>query len=332
MLDLFAFQVFILSKLLSYLKFSLTLSAKATDGGTEIPCNLWFFNLCIQLGDISIGGWIFNLPKSVRPPGPPPEITFPPSLSISVSISGTLPRWPSITIGPDNLPTFEPKPTDGPDDGCNTASAEICLSSTSFGVDTATFTTTSSVLSTCATIFGCDVRDSASLSATTSTASSSDYPYSCTPGCKACVAGRGLITATAAPLPPTTITNQAEHLVSHARNLTLAERDIPNRALADGPGDFYDDFRKATGTITVSEDTTGFKNTVGIPSSRFKYFDNSEFNILVQNLHGCTSVVVVSRLGKLLVLLPFLKELNTDTYLCRCICQPPLGSILRPKY
>jgi hypothetical protein len=107
-----------------------------------------------------------------------PGITFPPSLSISVSISGTLPPWPSVTIGPDNLPTYEPKPTDGPDDGCKTESAEVCLTSTSFGVDTATVTTTSSVLSTCATIFGCDVTDSASSTATTSTASSSDYPYS----------------------------------------------------------------------------------------------------------------------------------------------------------
>jgi hypothetical protein len=111
----------------SCLKFSLTLSAKATDGGPEIPCNLWFFGLGIQFGDISIGGWEFNLPTGVRPPGPPPGITFPPLLSISVSISGTLPPWPSVTIGPDNLPTYEPKPTDGPDYGCKTESAEVCL-------------------------------------------------------------------------------------------------------------------------------------------------------------------------------------------------------------
>jgi hypothetical protein len=283
----------------SCLKFSLTLSAKATDGGTEIPCNLWFFDLCIRFGDISIGGWEFNLPTGVRPPGPPPGITFPPSLSISVSISGTLPPWPSVTIGPDNLPTYEPKPTDGPDDGCKTESAEVCLTSTSFGVDTATVTTTSSVLSTCATIFGCDVTDSASSTATTSTASSSDYPYSCTLGCTACVAKRGLTTATAAPPLPTTDTKKAKDLFSYSRNLTLAERDIPSEANADGIAEFYSEVAGASDTTVVSEDNVG---QTEISSSRFKYFDNSELNILVEGLRGCTSVVVVSRLGKLLVL------------------------------
>lgn len=243
------------------------------------------------------------MPTGVHPPGPPPAITFPPSLSITISVSGILPPWPSITIGTDSLPTYQPKPSDGPDDGCKTETAEVCLTSTSFGVDTASVTTTSSVLSTCATIFGCDVTDSASATATTSTASSSDYLYSCTLGCTACVAKRGLTTATAAPPLPTT-TKKAKNLFSYARNLTLTERDIPSEANAENIAEFYEDVAGTNtnpnpDTIVVSEDNVGL---LEISSSRFQYFASSELNILVKGLRGCTSVVVVSRLGKLSVL------------------------------
>ncbi|OBT55283.1 hypothetical protein VE04_04399 [Pseudogymnoascus sp. 24MN13] len=267
---------------------------KATDGGTVIPCNLWFFNICIRFGKIDIGGWLFNLPEGIRPPGPPPGITFPPSLSISIGISGTLPPWPAITIGPDKLPTYEPKPSDGPDDGCKTESAEICLTSTSFEVDTATVTTASSVISTCVTVFGCDVTDSATSTAATSTASSSEYPYSCTPGCEACVAKRQVATATAAPSLPTTDTKKAKSLFSYAQNLTLAERDIPNRADADVISEYYDMINSVPGRVLITEDNMG---QLGISSSRFEYFDNSEHTIYLRSLRGCTSVIVVSRLG-----------------------------------
>jgi hypothetical protein len=42
---------------------------KATDGGTVIPCSLWFFNICIRWDDINILGWEFNLPPGTYPPG-----------------------------------------------------------------------------------------------------------------------------------------------------------------------------------------------------------------------------------------------------------------------
>ena len=109
----------------------------------------------------------------------------------------------------------------------------------------------------------------------------------------------GLTTATAAPPLPTTDTKKAKDLFSYARNLTLAERDIPSEANADGIAEFYSEVAGASDTTVVSEDNMG---QTEISSSQFKYFDNSELNILVEGLRGCTSVVVVSRLGKLLVL------------------------------
>lgn len=100
--------------------------------------------------------------------GPPPAITFPPALSISVSISGTLPEWPKFTIGPDRLPTFQSEPED-----CKTESAEICLTHTSIS------STITSVTSTCATVYGCDVEDSASSSTTIASCSGSSACPTC---------------------------------------------------------------------------------------------------------------------------------------------------------
>lgn len=34
---------------------------KATDGGSVIPCNLWFFSICIHWKDFLIGGWEIDL-------------------------------------------------------------------------------------------------------------------------------------------------------------------------------------------------------------------------------------------------------------------------------
>jgi hypothetical protein len=131
------------------------------------------------------------------------------------------------------------------------------LTSILFGVDTATITTTSSVLLICATIFGCDVIDSASLTATTLTALSSDYLYSCTLGYTACVAKRGLTTAIAAPPLSTTDIKKAKDLFSYARNLTLAERDILSKANVDDIAEFYSEVAGASDTTVVSEDNVG---------------------------------------------------------------------------
>ncbi|PSK34076.1 hypothetical protein B9Z65_8402 [Elsinoe australis] len=149
-------------------------SPQGTVNGSIIPCNLWFFNLCISWIDINIQGWAFNLPTGIRPPGPPPPITFPPSLSITVSISGTLPPWPAITIDSNRVPSFESEPSP-----CETESAELCFTSTSFDVNSATVTTSSQVLSTCATVFGCNVQDSATSTTTTATCSATGAGCAC---------------------------------------------------------------------------------------------------------------------------------------------------------
>jgi len=95
----------------------------------------------------------------------------------------------------------------------------------------------------------------------------------------------GLTTATAAPPLPTTDTKKAKDLFSYARNLTLAERDIPSEANADGIAEFYSEVAGASDTTVVSEDNMG---QTEISSSQFKYFDNSELNILgwrLERLH-----------------------------------------------
>jgi hypothetical protein len=113
------------------------------------------------------------------------------------------------------------------------------------------------VLSTCATIFGYNVIDSASSTATTSIASSSDYLYSYTLGYTAYVAKRGLTTAIAAPPLLTTDTKKGKDLFSYARNLTLAKRNIPSKANADNITEFYSEVAGASDTTMVSEDNMG---------------------------------------------------------------------------
>lgn len=87
---------------------------------------------------------------------------------------------------------------------------------------------------------------------------------------------------------------------SHARNLSLDKRDIPLLMDYDGASDLYSGVQGSS-PVQVPLDQEGIGGSgieVGIPSSRFRYFDKSEFNVVVRGLRGCTSVVVVSRLGK----------------------------------
>lgn len=66
--------------------------------------------------------------------------------------------------------TAGPKPTDGPDNECETENAQMCATTTSYGTshsNAATITTTTEILSTCATIHGCKARDSSTTTATT---------------------------------------------------------------------------------------------------------------------------------------------------------------------
>ncbi|KAK5653776.1 hypothetical protein OQA88_7934 [Cercophora sp. LCS_1] len=114
-----------------------------TDNGVIVPCTAWFFFVCISWGEIRIGGWFFVLPPGIYPPGPPPGIKWP----TGFRIDGILPRWPKITIGPNNQITTEGKPE------CETRTAKVCTTTTIFsatttrnGVTTTTRTVISSVV------------------------------------------------------------------------------------------------------------------------------------------------------------------------------------------
>lgn len=151
---------------------------KPGETSSIIPCNTWFFNFCLNWGDFNIFGWGVILPPGPHPPGPPPAISFPPLIGITVEVKGPLPTWPSYTIGPDRMPTFPPKPS-GPDGECETDSAEICLTRTSFGISvtaTETITTATQVLSTCGTVYGCKVNDASATETTASTQSATETP------------------------------------------------------------------------------------------------------------------------------------------------------------
>ncbi|KAF5716920.1 hypothetical protein FMUND_6108 [Fusarium mundagurra] len=122
-----------------------------SDNGIKIPCDMWFFDLCLA----PIGGWSFVLPPGTHPPGPPPIIKIDPTAPIKVDITGSIP-WPGFTIDPAGNPTFSSKPDD-----CKTETAEMCITTTSYGVSvdgTTTSTTAQSTISTCGTIYGCDVE------------------------------------------------------------------------------------------------------------------------------------------------------------------------------
>ncbi|RKL39951.1 hypothetical protein BFJ72_g6680 [Fusarium proliferatum] len=122
-----------------------------SDDGIKIPCDMWFFDLCLA----PIGGWGFVLPPGTHPPGPPPIIKIDPTAPIKVDITGSIP-WPGFTIDPAGNPTFSSKPDD-----CKTETAEMCITTTSYGVSvdgTTTSTTATSTISTCGTVYGCDVK------------------------------------------------------------------------------------------------------------------------------------------------------------------------------
>ncbi|SCO49166.1 uncharacterized protein FFNC_12466 [Fusarium fujikuroi] len=122
-----------------------------SDDGIKIPCDMWFFDLCLA----PIGGWSFVLPPGTHPPGPPPIIKIDPTAPIKVDITGSIP-WPGFTIDPAGNPTFSSKPDD-----CKTETAAMCITTTSYGVSvdgTVTSTTAQNTISTCGTIYGCDVK------------------------------------------------------------------------------------------------------------------------------------------------------------------------------
>ncbi|KAK2762269.1 hypothetical protein FQN54_001279 [Arachnomyces sp. PD_36] len=125
------------------------------EGGPAIrvPCDMWFYNTCPDGGD---DGWQWYIPPGILPPGPPPPgYVDPPE---DWTVVGPLPPWPPITVGDDYVPTdIPPKP-----DPCETKSASICGTTTSYGSSegpSTTITTSTTSWSTCLTIWGCQVTD-----------------------------------------------------------------------------------------------------------------------------------------------------------------------------
>ncbi|KAK3943341.1 hypothetical protein QBC46DRAFT_420765 [Diplogelasinospora grovesii] len=101
--------------------------------------------------------------------GPPPinVLQLPPG----ISIEGSLPPWPQITIGPDHLPTYSSEP-----DQCQTETASLCATTSSIGPSA------TSTISTCAPLIGCSVTSSATTSTTSASCASAtvtDYVVLC---------------------------------------------------------------------------------------------------------------------------------------------------------
>lgn len=133
-----------------------------TIDGSKQPCTLWFFFICISHNDLHIGGWFWSFPPGIYPPGPPPGIEWPPGFTLS----GSLPPWPEITIGTDNLLTYSSEPTSG----CTTKTASICSATTTFEVtstDTFTSTTATATVTDCEPVVGCDASYSNTATRTT---------------------------------------------------------------------------------------------------------------------------------------------------------------------
>lgn len=128
---------------------------EGSDNKKRSTCKLWFFHICLVWGKIKIGGWTWDFPPGILPPGPPPTIKWPPGVTITGNLPGP---WPRITIGNDGVPTY---PTEQPTD-CTSSTADICSTTTSFttsSVGRSSTRTITNVISTCTTIFGCDVED-----------------------------------------------------------------------------------------------------------------------------------------------------------------------------
>ncbi|KAK2799489.1 hypothetical protein FQN50_008461 [Emmonsiellopsis sp. PD_5] len=126
------------------------------DDSALVPCDMWFFFICIKFPTINIQG------------GPPPigKIKLPPG----IKIKGELPPWPKFTVGPNHVPTFpnEPEPTN-----CQTKTASLCYETTSFIVSTVDGTT-QTVGSTvpppqCGEVRGCAVVDATQTATVTKT-------------------------------------------------------------------------------------------------------------------------------------------------------------------
>lgn len=175
----------------------------------------------------------------------------------------------------------------------------------SYVTDTAGSTLSTSTWSTASSqITGCTVTGTV---ATSTTATGSSYPWCEASSCAGCNARRDAPTAANAPPTGLNLQSYSENVFNVVRNITkresedlaILERDIPE--YYSGIPELYSTVGSLSNTIKVPLDTGAVSGSViqeGISSSRFTAFDNAEHNILVQYLQGCTSVVVVSRLGE----------------------------------
>ena len=131
---------------------------------------------------------------------------------------------------------------------------------------------------------------SSTTSSSTTSSSSSTPGMICSAGCEACNIERREARPTADPdKPKREITNLFRY------GSMLQERNIPE---GDGLPDIFNEVQISQDTLKVElAQGTGVDYFVGVSSSRFVAFDDQDHNIYVHGLRGCTSVIVVSRLG-----------------------------------
>jgi hypothetical protein len=163
----------------------------------------------------------------------------------------------------------------------------------SYNTDTSGTTIVTNTYSTDSTqVTGCTVTGTVATSTTVQA-----YPFCAAGSCTNCLARRDIpaTTAVATHSIATASTGKPEEVSNNAQHSTLDRRDIPQ---ADTAQQLYVNVRKSEDTIQVPIDTNGANIPQGISSSRYSAFGDFEFNLQLQGLYGCTSVVVVSRQGE----------------------------------
>jgi hypothetical protein len=109
----------------------------------------------------------------------------------------------------------------------------------------------------------------------------------CSAGCTACALDRREALPTASPNKPK---REISNLFQYSN--WLKKRNIP---LGDGLPDLFNTVRTDMANTKVVQ--LAVANGAGASSSQFVAFDSGDHNIFVGGLEGCTSVIVVSRLG-----------------------------------
>ncbi|KAK3299466.1 uncharacterized protein B0H64DRAFT_455416 [Chaetomium fimeti] len=237
-----------------------------TDGGAVVPCDLWFFFVCISTPEINIGGWFWRLPPGVYPPGPPPPGVI--NLPTGINIQGSLPPWPRITVGPDHKPTYSSRP-----DECETESATLCATTSSVGAST------TNVASTCTNIVGCAVTDSDTTRTTTSscsTATVTDFFVSCTttaPGSSSCTTTSSLVESGCSVTGTVSTTfGSGSCVLRTTRTTTIEELDPPTSTTSS--------IASTTSSSTTSSTSSSTPASITATATTFSTFDSTDFPTL----------------------------------------------------